>query len=445
MAHALNWLGIVYQDEGKLDDADRLFSAARKLAVRARDRHILAMVEQNLGINCNIRGDLAAALEHYRQALRCYERLGEERYIAQVQNVLGMLYTDLKRWTAAERALERSAELSQSLGEVQTQVMAEVSRTELYVTRGLEDRARAACDRAHTLALALGHEPPLGEVLRWYGAIDREAGAHDEAERSLRAAFTIAQRHAIPLLEAESQRELALLFQAQKRNREALEALLASRRIFTSLRASRDIADLGRRLGEIETQFLAIVREWAESIEAKDRYTHGHCGRVAHYGTSLARRFGFDEETLRWFHMGAFLHDVGKMDTPIEILNKPGRLTDDEFAIIREHTIAGDRIVAGLDFPWNIRPLVRSHHENWNGLGYPDGLAGEAIPLEARILCVADVFDALTTARPYRNALPVSESLRIMNESTGRQFDPDILSEFETLVRQDRFAVPVAA
>jgi putative nucleotidyltransferase with HDIG domain len=445
VAHALNWLGIAYQDEGRLDRADARFNAARRLAVRARDRRILAMVEQNLGINCNIRGELNAALAHYRLALRCYERLGETRYIAQVQNVLGMLYTDLRRWAAAEHALQRSAALCRELGEVQTEVMVEVSRAELFVTRGRYDRARAACDRAHALALALGQEAPLGEVLRWYGTIERDSGAHDRAETSLRAAHAIARRHDIPLLEAEAQREMAMLFRCQKRNQEALQALLASRRIFIGLRASRDIADLGRRLYELETQFLTIVREWAESIEAKDPYTHGHCGRVAAYGTRLASQLGFGMESLRWFRMGAYLHDVGKMETPIEILNKPGQLTDEEFAIIQAHTTVGDRIVAAFDFPWDVRPLVRSHHERWDGRGYPDGLAGESIPLPARVLCVADVFDALTTARSYRGALPVAHALEIMRADSGRCFDPEIYNVFESLVTTSVIEIPAAA
>ena len=445
VAHALNWIGILHQDHGKLDAADRLFNAARKSAWRVRDRRIVAMVEQNLGINCNIRGELDEALKHYRRALDCYERLRETRYIAQVLNVLGMPYTDLKRWRLAEQAFARSARLCSQLGEVYTNVMVEVNRAELLVTRGNIEAARAACERAHALARTLGQKPPLGEVYRWYGAIQRETGDHESAESYLKGAYEIARGHDIPLLEAESRRELALLFRAQGRNREALEALLDSRRIFTELRARRDLADLGRRMAALEKEFLGLVEAWAESIESKDRYTHGHCSRVAEYSTTLARHMGFDEDDILWFHMGAFLHDVGKTETPIEILNKPGKLTDEEFAIMKNHTVAGDQIVSGLNFPWDIRPIVRSHHEAWDGRGYPDGLEGDKIPQAARILCVADVFDALTTARPYRKALSIAEALSIMTESAHRQFDPVIFPLFCQLIRENAFPSLVAA
>jgi putative nucleotidyltransferase with HDIG domain len=445
VAHALNWIGIIYQDRGRLDAADRVFHAARHTAWRARDRHIVAMVEQNLGINCNIRGKLDEALVHYRRALVCYERLGERRYTAQVLNVLGMLYTDRKQWAAAERAFERAANLCAELGEAHTRVMVEVNRAELCVTRGQLERARAACDRALALAEPLRQLPALAEVYRWYGAIFREAGQPAESEKYLHLAFDIARSHDIPLLAAEAQRELASLFRAQERNREALQALLDSRRIFKELQARRDLAELGQRLAELESQFVSVVAAWAESIEAKDRYTHGHCARVTEYGTALARRLGFDEDAIHWFRMGAYLHDVGKIETPVEILNKPGRLTTEEFEIMKRHTTAGDAIVAELNFPWDIRPIVRSHHEAWDGSGYPDGLAGEAIPIAARILCVADVFDALSSTRPYRPALSLAEALGIMERSSGTQLDPDIFNVFCELIGENAFPSLVAA
>ena len=287
-----------------------------------------------------------------------------------------------------------------------------------------------------SLAQKLGREGPLGEVYRWLGAIHRESGASAEAERVLQDARSIARDQGNPLLEAEAERELAGLFRDQARNREALESLLASRRIYNQLQAKRDLAELGRRLKQIESQFLGVVQAWAESIEAKDRYTHGHCGRVADLATTLARRLGFEEATLMWFRMGAFLHDVGKIETPTGILNKPGRLTEAETEVIKRHTVAGDSIVAALDFPWDIRPMVRSHHERWDGNGYPDGLRGREIPLPARILCVADVFDALTSDRPYRGALSRDQAMAIMARGSGSQFDPEVFATFTDFSRE---------
>jgi HD-GYP domain-containing protein (c-di-GMP phosphodiesterase class II) len=132
--------------------------------------------------------------------------------------------------------------------------------------------------------------------------------------------------------------------------------------------------------------------------------------------------------------MGAFLHDVGKTGIPAEILNKPGPLSPEEWVLMKQHTIMGDQLLSTIEFPWDVRPMVRGHHERWDGTGYPDGLAGETIPLTARILCIADVFDALTTRRPYRAPSSREQALEIMRRDAGRMFDPELLARFEALL-----------
>ncbi|HEX6693828.1 MAG TPA: HD-GYP domain-containing protein, partial [Longimicrobiales bacterium] len=198
--------------------------------------------------------------------------------------------------------------------------------------------------------------------------------------------------------------------------------------------------ELDHRLDGLEETYLAVVEQWAESIEAKDRYTAGHCGRVADYAVRLAAASGFKGRDLTWFRMGGFLHDVGKTGVPLEILNKPGKLTDEEFLLMQSHTTMGDDIVAPLNFPWDIRPLVRSHHEKWDGTGYPDRLKGEEIPFAARILCVADVYDALTSARSYRPALSQAEAFKIMDRESGTTLDPVLYARFRELMLQ---SVPI--
>jgi putative nucleotidyltransferase with HDIG domain len=200
------------------------------------------------------------------------------------------------------------------------------------------------------------------------------------------------------------------------------------------LQASADVSNIDSRLDNLEQTFLRVMQRWGESIESKDVYTRGHCERVADYACLLARQVGIAGRDLTWFRMGAFLHDVGKIEVPEAILNKPGQLTAEEWVVMQRHTTAGDEIVSKLGFAWDIRPIVRNHHEQWAGTGYPDGLAGEGIPLHARILCVADVYDALTTARAYRPALSRDEALRIMERDAGRVLDPNLFRLFRSLI-----------
>ena len=157
--------------------------------------------------------------------------------------------------------------------------------------------------------------------------------------------------------------------------------------------------------------------------------TQGHCERVAFFSCVLADSAGFNSRSLFWFRIGALLHDIGKIIVPTDVLNKPGKLTDEEWAIMKRHPEAGLELVADIDFPGDISAIIRNHHERWDGTGYPDGLAGERIPLAARILCVADVYDALTTTRSYRPGMTHARAAEIMRGSTG-QFDPHLLEIF---------------
>ncbi|HWH53213.1 MAG TPA: HD-GYP domain-containing protein, partial [Gemmatimonadaceae bacterium] len=255
------------------------------------------------------------------------------------------------------------------------------------------------------------------------------------------------------LLAAETVSEQAELFERMGKNRETLQALSLSHNLFTKLRAQRNLADLKKRIGRLETRFYDVVISWAQTIESKDVYTRGHCERVAEYACALARDVGFDDITMFWFRIGALLHDVGKVSVPSEILNKPGRLTDEERTIMEGHAAAGSELLRDIDFPWDVLPLVRGHHERWDGKGYPDKLAGEDISLSARIVCVADVFDALTTDRPYRRGFTHDQALSMMAADTGTMFDPDLFPRFARIIRaqapydlsQDQLAIAAVA
>jgi putative nucleotidyltransferase with HDIG domain len=425
---ALNGIAILHHLGGDNEAAEHAYLEARVHAVRSGDERVIGEIDQNLGILDNIRGNLEAALEHYLSGLQHLRNSGNDRGSARALNNLGMLHIDLGRLGEAEVCFQEALEVCDRIGDIVTAGAIHINRTELFLALGQPDRARASCDEGFEIASRLHDEPSRGEALKFYGIIYRETGKLHLAENHLNQAVEIA-RAGEPLLEAETLRELSLVLRAQGRNREALEALNRSHTLFTSLQARPDQADINQRITQLETDFLSLVRFWGESIEAKDRYTSGHCERVAGYACRIAAEVGLTERELVWFRMGAFLHDLGKTEVPEEILNKPGKLTDEERSIMERHTVIGDEMLAPVEFPWDIRPMVRSHHERWDGRGYPDGLAGHDIPLSARILRIADVFDALTTARSYRRRLTPEEALEIMVDDQG-SFDPDLFAIF---------------
>jgi putative nucleotidyltransferase with HDIG domain len=175
---------------------------------------------------------------------------------------------------------------------------------------------------------------------------------------------------------------------------------------------------------------LDSVKVLAEAIDAKDPYTRGHSDRVRKMSTAIATHLGFAEDQIESLEYGALLHDIGKIGIKDEILLKQGTLTQEEYQDIQEHPLIGVKIVEEVDFFRDKVPMIRNHHEHFNGKGYPDGLKGDAIPLEARIIAVPDAFDAMTSMRPHRQAMSLEEVLSEMERCGGTQFDPQILTLF---------------
>jgi putative nucleotidyltransferase with HDIG domain len=191
------------------------------------------------------------------------------------------------------------------------------------------------------------------------------------------------------------------------------------------------IRDRERHVREVEALYMRTIEGLSMAIEAKDEGTHDHLMRVRVYVAELGRIMQLEPSFMQALHIAAFLHDIGKLAIPEHILNKPGKLTHEEFEKIKTHTVVGADILERVKFPYPVVPIVRSHHEAWDGSGYPDGLKGEKIPIGARILTVVDCFDALASDRPYRRALPIEEAMAIVKSKAGTQFDPQIVQLLE--------------
>jgi len=175
---------------------------------------------------------------------------------------------------------------------------------------------------------------------------------------------------------------------------------------------------------------LDSVKLLAEMIDAKDPYTRGHSDRVRRLTMRIAMKLGFDGKRLESFVFGALLHDIGKVGIKDEVLQKQGPLSSEEYQCIKRHPLIGVKIVEGIDFFKEQISIIRNHHEHFDGSGYPDGLIGEVIPLEARIIAIPDAFDAMTSLRPHRRAMPVEDVVLEMERGKGKQFDPRILEIF---------------
>ncbi len=428
VAQALNVVGIVYQMGGDLDQAATIYAAARAKAEIASDGSLIAMIDQNVGTVAMIRGDLRGALEAFRLSQLGYQALGMRNHEAQVLNNIGLAYMELGEFAAAEDAYAEAARAFAEEGDRARQLDLAANQVQLYIASKRYDEALVQSEQL--LDVSTDDVPPWrGDVFRHIGVIARERAQFDKAAEYLGKA----EQHAIEtgdlLLKADVAEQQAELYWGQKRHREMLQSLNEAHALYSQLKANHRLAHVEKRNGALESRFVEIAAQWGNSIESKDRYTQGHCERVAFFACVLADSAGFNARSLFWFRIGALLHDIGKIIVPTEVLNKPGKLTPEEWEVMKRHPEAGLELVSDIDFPGDIRAIIRNHHERWDGTGYPDGLVGEKIPFAARILCVADVYDALTTTRSYRPGLTHLRAAEIMRSSPG-QFDPELLDMF---------------
>lgn len=192
---------------------------------------------------------------------------------------------------------------------------------------------------------------------------------------------------------------------------------------------------LKHRTDELE-RAESVLFSLARSIEGKDPYTHGHCERLADYSAALGEHIGLREEQITALRRAGVVHDIGKIAVPDSIILKPTSLSPDEWKLMREHPVLGERICTPLKSFRSVLPIIRSHHEKLDGSGYPDGFKGEQIPITARVLQIVDVYDALTTVRPYKPAFSITDALQTMKTEVARGWwDPQIFSAFERFIR----------
>jgi tetratricopeptide (TPR) repeat protein len=385
---ALNGLGMIMQARGRLTEAESLFSEALERAMEAGATSLAGDAQQNLGIIANIRGNLPEALRRYTLGVELLQEAGNDNAVGSALNNLGMLHVDLGELDLASSYFDRALELSRSANNVLLEGIVSVNRAELYIARGDLVRARESCDEGFEIFSQTGDILNQAEALRFYGVIYRKSGKpHLAAIHLQRAADIAAQRD--PLLEAEAQRELALVLRELGRNRDALAALNRSHTLFTG--SGRRRTPPTSRSGS--TGWRRTSWCWCSSGASRSRprtaTRWGHCLRVAGLCVPPGGKVGIAPHEMVWFRMGAFLHDLGKIDVPEEVLNKPGRLTDEERALMERHPVTGEAMLGSVDFPGTSGPwydrttsggTAAATRTGWWGRRSPSPRASCALP-----------------------------------------------------------------
>jgi putative nucleotidyltransferase with HDIG domain len=402
-AEARNTLGVQHLQTANLAGARSAFFEALDLG---RDSVALrARVEQNLGILANIQGRLDEAIVHYGNSLESYRACGDDQGCATAYHNLGMASADRDRLDEAERHFIQSYTIAGSLGNLLIQAQCLVSHAEVDIARQRFENARQKAEEGLAMFDRLGVRRGKADAYRVIGMVYREIGRPALAESRLAAALDLAVSSDAALIEAEAAREMALLVQSMGRNQDALKLLNRAHQLFKRLEARADLINVGGKMATLQGTYLSVVHEWGQSIESTDSSTFGHCERVARNAVTLARALKMNDADETTVLVGAYLHDVGMVRVPHEVLRKREALTPDEERLLQMHPVFGDELLADIEFPWPVKPIVRWHHERFDGSGYPDGLSGDHIPLHAQIVGLLDLYDGLTSPRFGREAL----------------------------------------
>ncbi|HUP20297.1 MAG TPA: HD domain-containing phosphohydrolase [Gemmatimonadota bacterium] len=436
----LNVLGAASFERGQLREAERWFGQALAASSALGYGPGEASSLVNLGAVANVRGDLVRALDFYRRGRWAFHRIDNLPGEARALNNIGMVFADLERWGSARRSYRAARRIALELDDDALVGLIALNATEVYIESERLVDARESCDEAVERLTAAGDKLGPAEAYRYYGQIFLRSGKPALAEAHFERAARRGRELGAPLTEAEALREIGRLQLSFGRHRSALEALGRSLKLFRGLEAARDLEDLRGKIDDLESLIVNLVERLGREVEERGgAYLYGHSARVAEYAVAIACDLGFGSEEMKGILVAGYLHDIGKLRIDEKILNKEGLLTDEEREQVRLHPVYGVEHLERFELPWDVEAAVRGHHERFDGTGYPDGIAGEEIPLAARILLVADVFDALTTARPYREPWSRDQALTYLQMSSGTLSDPTITELFVEIARREAY------
>lgn len=424
VSEALNTMGGLELEGGALAAAADSFRLA--LGFAGDEWDLWARIEQNLGIVATVQGDGVMARWHYARSLRAYRRGKDRGGCAMALHNLGMLSADQRRWAEAERCFSKARRLARLTRDHRLEALCFLNGAEVELAQGRPEAAGQSAEAARYLFEELGTKLDLADVWKMLGMASREARKLNLAEARLRTAIELAASTGNSLTYAEALVELARTHEALGRSMQVLAGLEKAYSLFAGLGAKNEMQEIVGWLGRLEQEYLEAVGE-CPSETALGRAGHG--ARVAACALEVARAMGLDLVQTSAIRIGAYLHDRGMARIQRSLLEKTGALTASERDQVRRHPQWGVDIVAALGCPWSISEIVRSHHERYDGSGYPDGLVGEAIPLAAQIVGIADVYDALISDRSYRRAVAPAEAIaRIANN--GQAWHPAVLDAF---------------
>jgi len=454
LSHSLNCIGVVFRKRNDLEKAEYYYMKALKLREITGDISGLAISYNNIGILAKERGNLEEALQHFNRSLKLKEDLGDKRGILVSYTNIGDIHTKLEEYTESlgyyKKSLAIGEEISDEknccencnkIGHILT-LLGEYENALEYLKRGLQ------------ISLDIGMGILEANSYRKLSDLYRSTGDYEKAFKHYKK-HSILTREIFGEKSAETINRLQIRYETEKKEKEAelyylrnvelqreinerkqVENQLTAHEHLLEERVRNRTAELQKSLGKLKKSVAGTIRTLSKIIESKDPYTSGHQMRVAELSRLIAIEMGLTEEKIEAIFMISLVHDIGKICIPQEILSRSWKLSPLEQEIVQTHPQTGYDILSEVEFPWPVAEVILQHHETHNGTGYPNGLKREEIMIEARIIAVADVVEAMTSHRPYRSIPGLEKAIEEISVNSGKLYDPNVVDACKNVIRK---------
>jgi len=457
LSSTLNAMGIIYGKRKDYSNALKYYFRSLTIREEIRDKKGIAITTNNIANVYQDQEDSEKALEFVERSLQSFTELADDLGIATSCNNKGIILKYQGDFAAAKKQFVKAHEIFNRIDYTTGFASSCNNIGELLTNQGEFKQARLYLDQA--LKAAKEAESKYSEICAYenLSKLCEETGDFGRALEYYRQ-FSDLQREVFSEESSKNMKKLQVRFETEKKNKEAeiykfrnieLQREISERiHIEKELRKHQDqleelindrTIELKSSYNKLERGFQGTIELVSRITELRDPYTSGHQIRVAKLASAIAGEMGLSENRIEAVHIASLVHDIGKINVPQEILSKPGNLSDLEMRMIQIHPQTGYSILNEIDFPWSVADIVREHHEHVDGSGYPQGLKADEISIEARIICVADVIEAMSSHRPYRAVLGLKEAVREITDNEGVLYDRDVVSACKKVICEKGF------
>ncbi len=459
IAHSLNSIGVIFRKRNNLERAEEYYLRALRIREETGDLSGLAMSYNNMGILFKNKGDLESALDYYNRSLKLKEELGDKRGISITYSNIGDILMEQEKYDSALEYNRNSLSIVEELGDEEhisdnCKVLGHI-----MILQKKYDEALAFLERSLRISTRIGtricESDCYLELSDLYRAMDdyeraflffKKYSSLTKDIFSEESADTIARLQIrYETEQKEKEAELYYLKNVDLRReineRKLVESQLVAQEQLLEERVRERTSELQQSMEKLKKSVEGTIQTLSKIIESKDPYTSGHQQRVAELARLIAIEMGFNDERIEAIYMISLVHDIGKISIPQEILSRPGKLSELEQEIVRTHPQIGYDILSNVEFPWPVADVILQHQELYDGSGYPNGLKGDEIMIEARIIAVADVIESMTSHRPYRSIPGIDKAIEVITLNSGILYDPEVAEACVKIICEKGFSL----